>query len=101
MSGNPEYLYGQYEIIRADRQPCPVCGHPTGDCATENGEHIPKKGIVGIGLFASLDKEHKVLVEEDVYEERTLFGRQTIKVLKFRKGQYIPIDVAREHGFIE
>ena len=101
MSTNPEYLYGEFQILRADRQPCPICGHPTGDCPNDSAEPLHNKNIVGVGLFQSLDHETKIIVNEDVYEERTLYGRQTIKVLKFRKGQQIPISVARENGLIE
>jgi hypothetical protein len=101
MSSNPEYLYGQYQILRADRQPCPVCGHPTGDCSSTKDENDKHINMVGVGLFESLDAQHKVTVEEDVYEERVLFGSQTIKVLKFRKGQQIPINIARDNGLIE
>lgn len=101
VSTNPEYLYGEFRILRAEGKPCPICGHPTGDCSSESTETLHNKNIVGVGLFESLDKEAKIVVEEDVYEERTLYGRQTIKVLKFRKGQQIPISVAREQGLIE
>ena len=93
-----EYIYGDYRILRADRQPCVVCGHPTGDC--NSGVPHSFDSIVGPGLFQSLDTEHKIMVEEDVLEERVMYGATTIKVVKFRKGQMITIEQAREHGLL-
>jgi hypothetical protein len=94
-----EYLYGDYRILRADRQPCPICGHPTGDCGTENKHSYDD--LFGIGLFKSTDSEHKVMVDEDVLEERIMYGNVTIKVIKFRKGQMITIEEARAHGLLK
>lgn len=94
-----EYLYGEYRILRADREPCPICGHPTGDCGTKSNHSYDD--LFGVGLFESLDKEHKVMVEEDVLEERVMYGNVTIKVIKFRKGQMITIEEARAHGLLK
>lgn len=57
--------------------------------------------MFGIGLFESVDNEHKIMVEEDVLEERVMYGNVTIKVIKFRKGQMISIEEARQNGLLK
>jgi len=94
-----EYLYGDYRVLRADRMPCPVCNHPTGDCNASTPHSYDS--LFGVGLFKSTDSEHKVMVEEDFLEERVMYGNVTIKVIKFRKGQMITIDEARAHGLLK
>lgn len=94
-----EYLYGEFRILRADRQPCPICGHPTGDCNASTPHTYDS--LFGLGLFESVDKEHKVMVEEDVFEERIMYGNVTIKVVKYKKGQMISIDEARQNGILK
>ena len=96
---NYEYLYGDIRIVRADRQECPVCGHPSGDCVPE--DHKAPEKIFGIGLFPSLDKEQVFIVEEDVFEERQIAPSQTITIRKYKKGQQIPLSTAREQGLTE
>lgn len=94
-----EYLYGDIRILRADRSPCPICGHPTGDCVPEN--HEPPNKIFGLGLFASIEKEQMHTLDRDILEEKQIAPRQTITVVKYRKGQQIPSSTARELGLIE
>jgi len=94
-----EYLYGDYRILRADRMPCPVCGHPTGDCKPHQQES-PIQNPIGTGLFPSLDKQTKIMLEEDILEERIMYGNVKIKVIKFHKGQMITVAQAREHGLL-
>lgn len=52
-----EYILGDIPIVRADRKACPVCGHPTGDCATDTSE---PKHVIGIGIFNSIDKKNDI-----------------------------------------
>lgn len=94
-----DYVFGDIKIVRADRQPCIVCGHPTGDCAPE--DHPEQLKIFGIGIFPSLDESQTFTVMEDVYEERQVAPRQTIKARLFKKGQIIPLSTAREHGLTD
>jgi hypothetical protein len=96
---NYEYLFGDIPLLKADRSPCPICGHPTGDCIPEN--HQPPQKIFGIGLFASLDKEQMFTIDKDIFEDRQIAPRQIIKVLKYRKGHQIPLSTARELGLTE
>jgi hypothetical protein len=93
---NYDYIYGDLPILRADRQPCPVCGHPTGDCADDT-QRAPIR-IFGLGMFGSLDDQQTYTVMEDVYEDRRLTGDQYIRYRKYRAGQRIPLDVARKEG---
>lgn len=98
MSGE-DYLFNDFKIVRADRSPCPVCGHPTGDC-TGNASAIPTK-VFGIGLFESVDNSQTHTVLEDIYEERQVTPLQSRKVIKYHKGQVIPLSTARELGLVD
>lgn len=89
-SANIRHL-GDIDVYTADRNPCPVCGHPTGDCAgietlAPNIE-LPKR-IIG--------KEPMVLVEQDITEERQITPYTKSRVLIHRKGDYISLSKARE-----
>jgi hypothetical protein len=94
---NPEYLFDGISIVRADRQPCPVCGHPTGDCATKNSE---PHHVIGMGIFKTIDQKLTFTVEENVYEERQINPFYKAKVILARKGQKISVDKARELGLL-
>ena len=93
----PDYLYGDIPIVRATRGACPVCGHPTGDCATNTSQ---PKHIIGFGIFPSVDKTLDFLVEEDIHEERQLNPHYKARVLVARKGQRISLEHARELGLL-
>lgn len=93
----PEYLFDGIRVVRADRRACIVCGHPTGDCATEDSA---PHHVIGIGIFKSIDKNLTVTVEEDVFEERQVNPHYKAKVLLARAGQKISVDKARELGLL-
>lgn len=95
-AGRDEFVMDNVRLVRADRQPCPVCGHPTGDCSGERFEK-PKE-ILLQGTTPSLEKDQTFLVEEDVYEERRVSQFTTLRVLLAKKGQTIPLTRARELG---
>lgn len=94
--GGSEYLAGA-RLVRADRSPCPVCGHPTGDCS---GEMAPPKRIWGLGDIPSLEESQTVLVGEDIWEERQITPYTKSRVLVAKAGQHIPLLQARELGII-
>lgn len=94
-SGNPEYLLPGIRILRATRQPCIVCGHPTGDCATD---HSRPTNIVGYGTIPSMEGQQDFLVEEDVIVEQQITPFTKSNVILARKGQRIPLARARELG---
>lgn len=95
MPANVRHL-GDINIYEADRKPCPVCGHPTGDCAgTENtilDLDLPKR-IIG--------KEPMIMVEQDITEERAITPYTKARVLIHRKGDYISLTKARELGLLK
>jgi len=94
LSSNVRHV-GDLEIHGADRKPCPVCGHPTGDCSGSEKTildlNLPKR-IIG--------KEPMFLVEEDVTEDRAITPYTRARVLIHRKGDYIPLTKARELGLL-
>lgn len=85
-------------FLSADRQPCPVCGHPTGDCTgdTENGAPPPRV------QFAPLEKprpdDPTVLVPEDIWQDVQITSLTKTRVLVAKAGTYLPLAKARELG---
>lgn len=94
-NGNPDYILNQIKILRATNEPCIVCGHPTGDCATENSA---PHHIWGTSEVPSLKDENMVLVEKDVIEWRQITPFTKAKVIIARAGQQIPYSRARDLG---
>ena len=92
-----EYIYGDLQILRHSLEPCIVCGHPTGDCATE---HSAPDHIWGATEVPSLQDSTLILVEEDVVEYRQITPFTKSKVLLARAGQKIPVSRAQELGII-
>lgn len=88
---NPNMSSGQ-------RMPCPVCGHPTGDCA---GDSEPPKLIAGYGTTEDLKAVQTFLVEEDIFETLQITPFTKIKVILHHKGQYIPYKDAESLGLIK
>jgi hypothetical protein len=101
MTGHPanekEILGGDAKIIGATRVPCPVCGHPTGDCT---GDFEPPTRLLGPTIFPSLQHEEIYVVPEDVYEERQVSSFVKINILVAQKGAAMPVGKARELGLI-
>ena len=89
-----DYLYGDIPISRADREPCVVCGHPTGDCIPEGHEEP-------VVAFSQVRTENNdtirlVLVKEDVYITKQVSPYATSRILAARAGQYISQEKAQE-----
>jgi hypothetical protein len=96
--GLPEYLFDNVMISRADRTPCLVCGHPTGDCA--DGVRAPAR-ILGEEFARDRHKEEPgVLVPADIHEEVYLTARTKTRVLVARAGTYISREKAERYGLI-
>jgi hypothetical protein len=85
-------------LVPSDRGPCPVCGHPTGDCV---GTTPPPKVIFGQGSSEILASTQTILVEEDIYEERQITHFHKAKVLLHKKGSYVPYAEAIRLGLVE
>lgn len=94
---NVEYVLGNITITRHASQPCIVCGHPTGDCATENSK---PHHIWGMTEVPSLQDTNMVLVEEDIIEWRQITPFTKAKVFIVRAGQQISATRAIELGII-
>ena len=92
-----EFIYGDIQILRHGQEPCIVCGHPTGDCATE---HSAPDHIWGVTEVPSLEDTTMVLVEEDVIQYRQITPFTKSRVILARAGQKISVTQARELGII-
>jgi len=89
-------MFGDIGISTADRRPCPICGHPTGDCSSEDA-NLPNIQLPKV-LMGS---EPMMLVEEDITEERAITPYTKAQVLIHRKGDQIPLSKARELGIVK
>jgi hypothetical protein len=96
-SFSQSFVGGNIPLSRADRQPCPVCGHPTGDCV---GESKKPEHIAGFNQIESMKLNQTVLVEEDIWEEIMLTPFTKTKILVYPKGRQIPIAEAEKLGLI-
>lgn len=91
-----EKIGNNISILRATREACPVCGHPTGDCDGESG---PPEKIVGLtGVIESLKESQTVLVENDIYEERQITPFTKARVIIHHKGSYVTLEQAKNLG---
>jgi hypothetical protein len=96
-------IYQSYKIgdninlVKADRSPCPVCGHPTGDCT---GESTKPDHIAGFQQIDSLKDSQSYLVEEDVWIERQLTPTTKTQVLLHPAGKIISVSEAQKLGLI-
>jgi hypothetical protein len=98
MDFGSEILFDNISILRASREACPVCGHPTGDCS--DGTSTPAR-IIGEEFYRDRPtREPGVLVTEDIYEEVNITPRTKTKVLVAKAGTYIPRDKAERYGLI-
>lgn len=93
-----EQLFDGVRLIRAERGPCPVCGHPTGDCA---GDSDTPKRVVGLGTIPSMRDKQTVYVDEDVIEDFEISPGVWTKIIRARAGSQISVDKAVELGIIE
>lgn len=93
-----EQVYEGVSILRAQHGPCPVCGHPTGDCA---GELPPTKRVIGLGTIPSMRAKQTVLVDKDIIEEVEISHGIKTKIVRAKAGTYVSVDDAVALGIIE
>jgi len=86
------------DILRATREPCIVCGHPTGDCSSSESKH--DNIAFATQVIHSMIDSQKILVEETVYENRQITPYTVTRVVIARKGSYITVAHAKEIGII-
>jgi hypothetical protein len=96
-SGGTAEFFEQNEDVFSQRKPCPICGHPTGDCT---GDSPPPKKIAFFGASETLKAKQKILIEEDIYEDRQITPNLSIKVLIHKKGKYVSYEIAERLGLI-
>lgn len=92
-----DYVYGDIPITRATREPCIVCGHPTGDCKPDEHEE-PLHIAFADSVIETMKEQQLVLVEETVYGERQISPFTKARVILARKGSYITVEKAIELG---
>lgn len=85
-------LGGKVEILRAGGGSCPVCGHPSGDCA---GNH----DTLSSGWDTS-DEPKTHYVESDVLGKSEISGRNAVLSVLAAKGTWITKRRAEELGLI-
>jgi len=81
----------------SDRDPCPVCGHPTGDCADGS---TPPIHVIGPGIFPSLGYEETVIADHDIYEDRQIGPDVTARVLVVAAGTPMKASLAQKYGIL-
>ena len=91
-------LFGDIPFYAANRQPCIICGHPTGDCTGELTDHVKIFGVHH--STTTTDQKTEILVEEDVVAETQITPFTRAKVLLARKGTYVSVARAKELGII-
>lgn len=99
MFGDEEYVLGDVRLLRASREPCIVCGHPTGDC--DDNKSRPPIRILGEQFAPIGGKQPGILVEEDLYEEVWLTPYTRTTVLVAKAGHYVSLEKAIELGIKE
>lgn len=96
LSVDKEYIYGDIEITRASREPCLVCGHPTGDCSDDSA--APHHIFGADSVIQTVKSSQMILVEETIYGEKQISPFTTAKVILAAKGTYVTLEKAKELG---
>ena len=85
-------------ILHADRQPCPVCGHPTGD---RKGDLPNPTRLAGMDdKLETLKHAQNVYVEEDIFDEIQITPGRTTKILRHPAGSQVSYEEAEKLGLI-
>ena len=94
----PVRLFDGVTLLRATRQPCPVCGQATGDCT---GTSAPPTHIAGMGgVYESQKEIATMLIEKDIFEERQINPYFKTRVLLHPKGSYVTVEQAKNLGLL-
>jgi hypothetical protein len=81
----------------ADRQPCPVCGHATGDCV--GSEKAPEK-IAGFKIDEDPKEVKSYQLLENIVVEREIAPGVMTKIISHHKGKFISIAEAEKLGLL-
>lgn len=83
------------EILYADRLPCPICGHPTGDCVGESHYN----GQINFLPKVKPDPGATFRVPKRIYEEVEINGKM-VKKLLYPIGAAITTEEAQRLGLL-
>lgn len=100
MFSSSPWLGSDVTFLSADRQPCPVCGHPTGDCTGEPAEGRAAPRVQFAPLEKPTPNDPTVLVPEDIWQEVQITSLTKTRVLVAKAGTYLPLAKARELGLV-
>lgn len=96
--GSTDWFGPDVTFLAASREPCPVCGHPTGDCTGEAAADAPPVRVQFAPLEQPKHDDPEVLVEEDIWTDVQITSLTKTRVLVARAGTYLPLAKARELG---
>lgn len=96
LSVDKEYIFGDIQLSRATREPCLVCGHPTGDCSADTA--APHHIFGADSVVETVKSSQMILVEETIYGEKQISPFTTAKVILAAKGTYVTLEKAKELG---
>ena len=89
-----EQILPGVSLTRADRKPCPICGHPTGDCTGEVEEtHI-------ILADEAPPEANLVKVPKRITREVWVTPLTKAQVVVADAGSYVTVEKAKELGII-
>lgn len=97
-NNHPYELRDGITVFPADRAPCPICGHSTGDCAPK--DETGPKVIFGYNTNSTLDNNQTFVVQDDIIEDREIAPGVTMRIVLFKQGKVIPLLKAKELGLI-
>ena len=93
--GASRRIFDDVYLVEADREPCIICGHPTGDCT---GDSEPPNKIAGFGVTQTLKEGQTFYLEQDIFTEKQITPFTKAKVLLYKKGSQIPLLEAERLG---
>lgn len=82
-------------LAKADRQPCPICNHPTGDCTGDlEVDHII--------LAEEAPKDKNLVQVKERITKKVLVapGLPEIDVVVADAGSYVSVEKAKELGIV-
>ena len=91
-------IFGDIPILKADRESCLVCGHPTGDCTPEH--HNPQDIHIAFvnSNLETIKDEKLIYVDETIYGIKQITPYTTARVILARKGSFVTLEKAKELG---
>jgi hypothetical protein len=92
-----DYIFNDILFIQANRSPCIICGHPTGDCSPNDGKHVK---VSVANTFPSLNQSEMFLVIEDIVEERQITPFTKARVIVHPAGKMITVEEAKKFGLV-